>query len=178
MQWLRLWTHSRLLPHQCQTHVKCILPSTYDVDVHMDVSLQCYPCSHGHAFGRKLKFWWSPKGQTTAWWVGWGYEPIQDDSHMNAKHMLSVSSPSNAEGVHVDISLQRYCFSLLPYFWKMIARTRILVITQTQGAKNHNSAMVEAMDPIPDYSHINVKHMLSVFQHLHMLWMCIWMYPC
>ena len=52
--------------------------------------------------------------------------------------MLGVSSPSNVEDVHVDISLQRYCFSLLPYFWKMIARTRILVITQTQGAKNHN----------------------------------------
>ena len=54
-----------------------------------------------------------------------------------------------------------YNVTLLPYFWKMIARTRILVITQTQGAKNHNSAMVEAMDPIPDYAHINVKHKYS-----------------
>jgi hypothetical protein len=51
--WLRLWTHPRWLPHQCQTHVKCIsLSCTHAMDVHVDASLQSYPCLLYPAFGR------------------------------------------------------------------------------------------------------------------------------
>ena len=105
---------------------------------------------HYHCIGLP-SFWklhWlrvPPKEQITVYCSGWGYRyrPIQDGSHINAKHIWSSSQSSyavdvhmldmllNAVYVHMDVLFLHYHCSCLTSFWKVT-----LILGTSQGA-NH-----------------------------------------
>jgi hypothetical protein len=158
VRWLRLWIHPRLLPYQCQTHVKCISPSSYVVDVHMDVSWASLPLLTRPCFwkiARILVISWGANHIIVGWlrlWTHSRWLPHQCKTYVKCvTHFICCGCACG-----FVLTALPLCSCWPSCSWKTARPTRLLVIPR---GKPQHSGLVEAMDPIPDYSHINVKHM-------------------
>jgi hypothetical protein len=118
---LRLYTHPRWLPHQCQTYTRCstiiiCCGCAYEWVLTM-LQLLSSATSFGTHLPRIMDTSLGAKHSAVMCW--WGYRPIQDDPHTNVKHMKVVSECQVAVDVHMDESLPCYypC-SCWPSVWR------------------------------------------------------------
>jgi len=96
------------IPNQHGSHINVkhiigVSQPLHAVYVHMDMMLLHYHCIGLPSFWKLHWLRVPPKEQITVYCSGWGYRyrPIQDGSHINAKHIWSSSQSSYAVDVHM-----------------------------------------------------------------------------
>jgi hypothetical protein len=111
--------------------------------------------------GSHRAIWVTPGREIMVKCSDWGCRPNQDWSHINVRHMQGVWKSSYAVDVNMDASLQHYGRSHWPIFGK----------SPSNLFSPGGQMMVKSSDwgcrPNQDWSHINVRHMQSIWQSLY-----------
>jgi hypothetical protein len=104
-----------------------------------------------------------------AWWHCWGCRPPLTTFHIHTGFMESVQATSYAVDMHMGAPLHCYTWQSWPRFW-LFGSAWLLWnygIDDIVGTVDHHWLL-------PTF----IFDVWKVFEHLHMLWIGIWVHPC